>query len=372
MREFFPNYHGPLSHKNVLFCRAEPLETSKETAVATSAGPAPRGDFSNREATSASSEKVPPLGLRLGLMGGLLRDRFLEVLLHSQPSGKGKPTSFFPLPTSRDRIFSFFCTASPAEVDWVLAICLALNSYWGGPLFNEGLVTKCHQRVLESFLHDIRRLSEITETVDEFDWAEFFRCRTIDYRGEEVKTARSFSWANIGPTLPKEIGIVQLRDVCEQGCQYYVDHFPEFLKPVEDWPHVKNSRVMVRDSDWPEVAANLVKAGVCQVIPESEVFKVRGKPLLNGLFGVEKGEDCSGVPLYRLIMNLVPLNSLCLSLAADIGGLPHWLGMNPFCAGAHRGAPGVLGRCALLLLYAGVTTFLGAFFSVQPYSSGIS
>ena len=330
MREFFPNYHGPLSHKNVLFCRAEPLETSKETAVATSAGPAPRGDFSNREATSASSEKVPPLGLRLGLMGGLLRDRFLEVLLHSQPSGKGKPTSFFPLPTSRDRIFSFFCTASPAEVDWFLAICLALNSYWGGPLFNEGLVTKCHQRVLESFLHDIRRLSEITETVDEFDWAEFFRCRTIDYRGEEVKTARSFSWANIGPTLPKEIGIVQLRDVCEQGCQYYVDHFPEFLKPVEDWPHVKNSRVMVRDSDWPEVAANLVKAGVCQVIPESEVFKVRGKPLLNGLFGVEKGEDCSGVPLYRLIMNLVPLNSLCLSLAADIGGLPHWLGMNPF------------------------------------------
>eukprot|EP00435_Cladocopium_sp_Y103_P021735 s916_g5.t1 len=31
--------------------------------------------------------------------------------------------------------------------------------------------------------------------------------RTIDYRGEEVKTAKSFSWANIGPALPREIGI---------------------------------------------------------------------------------------------------------------------------------------------------------------------
>ena len=57
---------------------------------------------------------------------------------------------------------------------------------------------------------------------------------------------------------------------------------------------------MVSEEAWLEVATNLVKAKVCQVIPESEVFKVRGKPLLNGLFGVEKGEDCAGIPLYRL------------------------------------------------------------------------
>ena len=285
MCEFFPNYHGPLSHKNVLFLRAEPLETSKETAVATSAGPAPRGDFSNREATSASSKKVPPLGLRLGLMGGLLKDRFLEVLLHSQPSGKGNQLPFSPYPLLGTASFLSFVVRVRRKLIglwlfvWLLipiGVAHFIMKVWSPS------VTKEFWKV---FLHDIRRLSEITDTVDEFDWAEFFRCRTIDYRGEEVKTARSFSWANIGPTLPKEIGIVQLRDVCEQGCQYYVDHFPEFLKPVQDWPHVKNSRVMVRDGDWPEVAASLVKAGVCQVIPESEVFKVRGKPLLNGSSG---------------------------------------------------------------------------------------
>ena len=216
------------------------------------------------------------------------------------------------------------------EVEWVLAICLGLNSYWGGPIFNEGEITQSHCVILESFLHDVHRLFEIRDTVDEFNWADFFRSRTIDYKGEEVKTARSFCWANVGPTLPKEIGAVKLRDVCEQGCRFYVDHFPEFLKPVEDWPLVKNSRVMVSEQDWPEVAMNLVRAKVCKVIPESEVFKVRGVPLLNGLFGVEKGEERDGLPLYRLIMNLVPLNSLCLGLSADIAGLPHWLGMNPF------------------------------------------
>eukprot|EP00435_Cladocopium_sp_Y103_P054729 s637_g17.t3 len=184
--------------------------------------------------------------------------------------------------------------------------------------------------ILEGFLHDVHRLSEIKDTVDEFDWKDFFRCRTIDYKGEEVKTARSFCWANIGPALPKEIGNVSLRDVCEQGCRFYVDHFPQFLKPEGEWPEIKNSRVMVSDEDWPEVAAKLVAAKVCKVIPESEVFKVRGRSLLNGLFGVEKGEEHNGTPVYRLIMNLVPLNSLCMGVAGDISGLPHWLGMHPF------------------------------------------
>ena len=45
---------------------------------------------------------------------------------------------------------------------------------------------------------------------------------------------------------------------------------------------------------------------------------------------MEKGEECQGIPTYRLIMNLVPLNQLCLGLSGDINTLPHWLGMNPF------------------------------------------
>ena len=162
--------------------------------------------------------------------------------------------------------------------------------------------------------------------VAEFDWHSFFQARAMDYKGEEVKTAKTFSWSNIGPALPKQIGVAPLRELCEQGCRFYVDNFPSFLKPVDEWPVLKPSH----DDDWPEVARNLVKARVCDVIPQSELCHVHGPPLLNGMFGVEKGEDHLGVPTYRLIMNLVPLNQLCLPLDADIRSLPHWLGMNPF------------------------------------------
>ena len=345
MRDLFPRYKGPLVNKNILFleCDGQPDHDARGPAAsaavptrsgflsdAVTSGVPTRGDSFTETASSGPSQKEAPLGLPLCRLGHLVFSRFLEASLHSQPMGRGQTSKMFPLPTSRDRMKLFFCSAQTHEIDWVMAICLGLNSFWGGPLYNDGEISLFHAKVLESFLHDVHRLDQLGETVDSFDWNSFFQCRTIDYKGEEVKTAKSFSWANIGPALPKEIGVVPLRDLCEQGCQVYVDRFPEFLKPEGEWPRIKKSRVMVSEADWPEVAVNLVKAGVCSVIPESEVFKVDGQPLLNGMFGVEKGEDCGGIPTYRLIMNLIPLNGLCLNLAADIGGLPPWLGMNPF------------------------------------------
>ena len=87
---------------------------------------------------------------------------------------------------------------------------------------------------------------------------------------------------------------------------------------------------MVSDHDWEDVARGLIQAGVFGVIPESEVFRVEGQLLLNGLFGVEKNEEANGIPIYRLMMNLVPLNAICQSMAGDIQTLPHWFGMSPF------------------------------------------
>ena len=44
----------------------------------------------------------------------------------------------------------------------------------------------------------------------------------------------------------------------------------------------------------------------------------------------------NGIPIYRLIMNLMPLNDLCQGLAGDIQTLPHWFGMTPFHIEAHE------------------------------------
>ena len=94
----FPRYVGPMSHKNILFSRAEPLEQSTRSDMATSASSATRGDVSTDFAVSEPSLKEPPLGLRLGQMGELVKNRFLEVLLHSQSTGGEFLLQFFLSP----------------------------------------------------------------------------------------------------------------------------------------------------------------------------------------------------------------------------------------------------------------------------------
>eukprot|EP00438_Fugacium_kawagutii_P035567 Skav229231 [mRNA] locus=scaffold864:277248:282087:- [translate_table: standard] len=323
------------------FFRQKEGASSPATSGLFSVGHAHEFTFSGGEATSAipgadhvdsgaPPKKSWPLGCRLKDLGDGLLKRFLGLSFHSKPTGKGEQSKLFPLPTSRTEITRFLGTATHGEVSWVLCICLALNSLWGNSLTNDGEISPLQGRVLEGFLNDVHRLDTIGDVVEDFDWTSFFRSRTVDYQGEEVKTAKRFCWQNIKPAMPPKIGVVALVDVCEYGCRHYIENFPEYLKTVEEWPSIKPSRVMVSDQDWGEVARNLVACGMCEVIPDSEVFRANGQAVRNGLFGVEKGEVVNGFPVYRLIMNLVPLNALALQLDADIRTLPHWMGMNPF------------------------------------------
>ena len=48
----------------------------------------------------------------------------------------------------------------------------------------------------------------------------------------------------------------------------------------------------------------------------------------NGMFGIEKGEEKDGVSVRRLIMNLIPLNSISQSVEGDVGTLPLLSQMN--------------------------------------------
>ena len=60
------------------------------------------------------------------------------------------------------------------------------------------------------------------------------------------------------------------------------------------------------------------------------MFHIDDIPLLNGLFGVTKEEFTDqGVEIFRLIMNLIPLNALCMPLAGDVDTLPCWGTMSP-------------------------------------------
>ncbi|CAK0793322.1 unnamed protein product, partial [Prorocentrum cordatum] len=92
------------------------------------------------------------------------------------------------------------------------------------------------------------------------------------------------------------------------------------LLDQSDWPDpLPRARVNVEtDADWEELALHLVSLGIFTTLAESELVRVRGEPVLNGLFAVEKkGTPAPGATrVTRLILNMVPGNSL---LKAHVG-----------------------------------------------------
>ena len=65
-------------------------------------------------------------------------------------------------------------------------------------------------------------------------------------------------------------------------------------------------------------------------MPVDDLFHVHGQGLLNGMFGVGKGGFVNGKETLWLIMNLIPLNRICRSVAGDVGTLPQISGMSAF------------------------------------------
>eukprot|EP00438_Fugacium_kawagutii_P026107 Skav224735 [mRNA] locus=scaffold3343:16799:24817:- [translate_table: standard] len=278
------------------------------------------------------------VGLTLGECGCLVHQRLLEVLpLRSQSLGERKPDELFPLPTSRDVLVAEFSDVSDNVVSWLLCVCLSLNSFWGGVLHSNEPLNTVQKISLRDICTQIGAFCSVEARIEDFSWSEFFKVRSIDYKGEEVKVALRFSWANIEPALPAEVGTVPLVDVCELGCQNFVRHVDQFLKPEDEMSYVKPPRVMVSDDDWPGVCQGLVDRGVCRFIVEEDVYHVKGQPLLNGLFGVSKDEVTGeGIEIHRLIMNLIPFNEISLPLTGDVETLPSWSMMSPFFLQPHE------------------------------------
>ena len=271
------------------------------------------------------------VGKTIGGCGSTLRQRLLEVLpLRSQSMGRDK-TAIFPLPTSVNVYVALRPQLTSDECDWVCCVCLALNSYWGDHLFCDETPRDGKLSCLLQLIDEVQRLCGIQTPLESFSWDDFFTVRSIDYKGDEVKTARWFTWENISPALPGDVGSVPLAEVCTQGSRHYVENFDLYLKPPSERKFSKNPRVMVDDDSWARVCQGLVKSGVCTFIEEEDVFDPGTGPLLNGMFGVTKEDWTSdGTEIFRLIMNLIPLNDLCVPMAGDVQTLPAWGGMSPF------------------------------------------
>eukprot|EP00438_Fugacium_kawagutii_P023978 Skav204023 [mRNA] locus=scaffold229:88479:92291:+ [translate_table: standard] len=270
-------------------------------------------------------------GRTLGELGPWLLQQLLECLpLRSKTTGRRSSVSIFPLPTSRSCFDDLGLSLSGDEVSWMLCTCLALNSLWGEELHYDGKLSGGQVQCLKMMYDDVKRLCSLQQVVPSLSWSDFFRVKSVDYKGDEVKVARWFTWSNISAALPGDVGMVPLAEVCTLGSRQYVEQFDMYLKDPSEWNVSQAPRVMVSDEDWPEVCKGLVEAGVCVFLEEADVFSTGAGPLLNGLFGVTKDEFSSdGTEIFRLIMNLIPLSGLCRPMTGDIGTLPSWSLMNP-------------------------------------------
>eukprot|EP00438_Fugacium_kawagutii_P023415 Skav216598 [mRNA] locus=scaffold2855:145436:149216:+ [translate_table: standard] len=326
-----PKWSGAASSNAGIFSEGLPLKTEVETTADASHA---REDHGETATLSTDGEKellLPLVGCRLADLGGKVFQLLLEVLpLRGQPKGDGSESSLFPLPTSRGVLLEHLPGLVEHDIPWLLTICVSLNSFYGCELFSERLPNQCQILCLQRLAADVMRLRNLNECVTAFDWDQFFSTRSIDYKGDEVKTARSFSWENIKPALPNEIGRVPLSEVCTLGAKHYVEHFDLYLKRYDQVVLPKAPRVMVPDESWAEVCQGLVSSGICTYLTENEVVQVGGKRLLNGLFGVTKDEWHEGHEVFRLIMNMIPLNSLAEPLKGDVETLPMWSLMTPY------------------------------------------
>ena len=270
-------------------------------------------------------------GSTLGELGLRVQQWLLEVVpLRGKAMGRRTKTTLLPLPTSSSFLLSAFPHLGPQGIAWLASIAMGLNSLWGDEVMYDGEVSAVALECMDWLSKDVERICLLEGRVELFDWDQFFSTRGIDYRGDEVKTAREFTWGNIAPALPAEIGRVPLEQVCTLGARHYVENLDLYIKPRDRWELVKPPRVMVPEGAWAEVCSGLLTAGICVLLPVEEVFHIEQQPLLNGLFGVTKDEWSGEYEVYRLIMNLTPFNGLAEPLKGDVETLPMWSQMSPF------------------------------------------
>ena len=273
-------------------------------------------------------------GITLGNLLTGLDSRMDEILArHCKTMSTGR---LFPLPSSSCFLASRYPQVSPEVRSVLRCLVVSLNSLNGEGIQGPETASEYQALVLDGLCEDCRGVSSWKLADGELSWKSFFRVKGVDYKGDEVLTAQYMSWENVAPALPPEVGSVALEEVLDLGCRHYVLNFEEYLLDPEDQVQVKPPRVMVAPEDWSEFCSNLLDLGVFSRVHEDDLYKVKGAPVLNGLFGVSKHEFQGCTEIMRVIMNLIPLNSVCRGIDGEVSTLPSWAGMAPLHLQPHE------------------------------------
>ena len=264
------------------------------------------------------------LGSRNSSFGDLIGS-FCEVQGGTAAKREDRSADIFPLPLpSRDRVLEMREKSDCREV-WLFLLVSGLNYLNGGKhaAMQTFEPSGIQSKILGFLRERVDRFLDQSFRMELFDWVSFLKTRSLSYTGEEVRSAKWTNWYHIAPALPRGcVGSIPALDLAEGGIHAYLSKPDLFLRPDWESSSVPSSRVMVSDEEWGDMARGMIEYNLCAILPQSALVKAGGFCILNGLFGVEKGEQHEGVEVHRLIMNLVPSNTLFLPVRGDVDTLP--------------------------------------------------
>ena len=208
---------------------------------------------------------------------------------------------------------------------------MALNAYYGCSSSGIGRQPgRVHKRALEVMEDKVKRFLE-GETCDKVLFNEVvddLRSKRVSYDGEELSQPHPLTAEQIERSLPPpgHGGCISALDFLVGRTKYLLEHPRESLLPAREREvGAMQAKVHIGKGDELPVFKLLESRGVTSWIPAEEVFSDETGECLNGLFGVIKpGKFCtSGLPVLRVIMNLIPSNRLFQVITGDVQFLPH-------------------------------------------------
>ena len=227
--------------------------------------------------------------------------------------------------------------AAKAEDGWLFLTILGVNALHSSAKIPEKLAWQAHhRRAVENLRGHIQRFRKsagaVERKVDCEEIEKELKAKRVNYSGEELLLCHPLSLRQILPALPpvEHGGCVDALDWVGDVTSHFLER-PD-LMVIEDvgqeLPRLQG-KINIVPEDLDAVVGELCKRNVCSWVPLCDVLHYRGQPVLNGMFGVEKPSKLAdNSPVLRVIMNLIPSNSIPRQLTGGTSSLPYitqWL-----------------------------------------------
>ena len=212
---------------------------------------------------------------------------------------------------------------------WLICCVGAVNGMAGcGRAILPGTGTAMQRRALEQLLKCTKKVlgsdCVLSRTPEEAD--KELSSRFLTYTGEEVPKMQVLSIGQAEPALPPAThgGSIKAVDFVSPGTRRFLENPEEsLLGEVPLDRKILQSKVHIQEGDKLGLAKLLVARKVCCWVEAEEVLKIGNCRVLNGLFGVGKGRFLpDGREIQRVIMNLIPSNSVLEQARGSMSGLP--------------------------------------------------